>query len=57
MRRRVSGLPEPVAKTAMRRSLGITLFSGVATYFFVMQIVIPLLFLGGVIDMGAFFPG
>ncbi|MGI8433128.1 MAG: hypothetical protein ACR2LE_00040 [Nocardioidaceae bacterium] len=53
----MSGLPEPVAKTAMRRSLGITLFSGVATYFFVMQIVIPLLFLGGVIDMGAFFPG
>lgn len=57
MRRRVQGLPEPVAKAAVRRSLGIALFSGVATYFVVMQIVIPLLFLGGVIDMAAFFPG
>ncbi len=57
MRRRVVGLPEPVARGVVRRSLGIALFSGVAAYFVVMQIVIPLLFLGGVLEMGAFFPG
>lgn len=58
MRRRVAGLPQPVARAAMRRSLGVTVFSGMAAYFVVMQIVIPLLFLliGDTVEMGMFFP-
>jgi hypothetical protein len=58
MRRRVAGLPAPVARAATRRAIGISLFTGVAAYFVVMQIVIPLLFLltGGAVGMGMFFP-
>ncbi len=40
----------------MRRSLGIAMFSGVASYFVLMQVVIPLLFVFGVLEMGMFFP-
>lgn len=55
MRRRVAGLPQPVARAAMRRSVGISVFSGVASYFVIMQVVIPLLFVFGMLDMGLFF--
>ena len=55
MRRRVRGLPSGVARSVMRRGMVVALFSGALTYFVLMQIVMPLLFLFGV-SMGAFFP-
>lgn len=56
MRRRVSGLPSTVARSVMRRAMVVSLFSGALTYFVLMQIVMPLLFLLGV-NMGLFRPG
>ena len=55
MLRRVRGLPSGVARSVMRRGMVVALFSGALTYFVLMQIVMPLLFLLGV-SMGAFFP-
>lgn len=56
-RRRVAGLPTEVARTAIRRSVGVGLFTGVATYFVFMEIVIPILFIatGQNVRMGMFF--
>ncbi len=55
MRRRARGLPSAVARSVMRRGMIVALFSGALTYFVLMQIVMPLLFLFGV-SMGGFFP-
>ena len=55
MRRRVRGLPSEVARSVMKRAVAVALFSGALTYFVLMQIVMPLLFLFG-FSMGAFFP-
>lgn len=55
MRRRVRGLPSQVASSVMRRAIIVALFTGALTYFVMMQIVMPLLFLAG-FDMGALFP-
>jgi hypothetical protein len=54
MRWRVRGLPSEVARNVMRRAVLVALFSGALTYFVLMQIVIPLVFLFGV-NMGALF--
>lgn len=53
MGRRVRGLPSAVASRVMRRAMMVSLFSGALTYFVLMQIVMPLLFLLGV-NMGLF---
>ena len=55
MRRRVRGLPSRVARNVMKQAVVVALFSGAFTYFVLMQIVMPLLFLFG-FGMGAFFP-
>lgn len=55
MRRRVRGLPDEVARNVMRRAAIVAVFTGALTYFVMMQIVMPMMFLFG-FDMGAFFP-
>ena len=55
MRRRVSGLPEAVAQRLTRQAFKVSLFTAALTYFVMMQIVMPVLFLFGV-DMGLFRP-
>lgn len=55
MRRRVRGLPKEVSRGVMRRGMIVAVFTGALTYFVMMQIVMPVLFLFG-FDMGAFFP-
>ncbi len=57
MRRRVRGLPSGVARNVMRRGMIVALFSGALTYFVLMQIVMPLLFLFFGVSMGGLFPG
>lgn len=47
-------LPAPVARRVLMQSLGVAVFTGAATYFVFMQIVMPLLFVTGV-SMGRFF--
>jgi hypothetical protein len=54
MRKRVKGLPSEVGRSLMKRAAIVSLFTGALTYFVMMQIVMPLLFLFGV-DMGLFF--
>jgi len=48
-------LPSAIARRALRQSLSIALFAGAATYFALMQIVMPALFAFG-LPMGALFP-
>ena len=55
MRRRVSGLPEAVMQRLTRQAFKVSLFTAALTYFVMMQIVMPVLFLFGV-DMGLFRP-
>ena len=55
MRRRVHALPEAVAQRLTRQAFKVSLFTAALTYFVMMQIVTPVLFLVGV-DMGLFRP-
>lgn len=55
MRRRVSGLPQAVAQRLTRQAFKVSLFTAALTYFVMMQIVMPVLFLFGV-DMNLFRP-
>lgn len=54
-RRRVRGLPKEVARASTRRAIGAALLTGGATYFVLMQFVIPVLFMTGVLDMAQYF--
>lgn len=57
VRRRVAGLPSQTARAATRRAMSAALLGAGATYFVLMQFVMPLLFLLGVLEMGQFFTG
>lgn len=54
-RRRTRGLPKEVARRSTRRAVGAALLTGGATYFVLMQFVIPVLFMTGVLRMGQYF--
>lgn len=48
-------LPPPVGRRLLTNSLKVSMFAGAATYFVLMQIVMPVLYAVG-FSMGAFFP-
>ena len=48
-------LPAPVGRRLLVSSLKISLFAGAATYFVLMQVLLPVLYTIG-FSMGAFFP-
>lgn len=54
-RRRVRGLPRGVARRSNHRAVGAALLTGGATYFVLMQFIIPVLFITGVLRMGQYF--
>lgn len=56
MRRRTQHLGADAARAATRKALFITLVATAATYFVLMQFVLPLLFVTGGTDMGQFRP-
>lgn len=47
-------LPTEVSRRVLMQSMGVAVFTGAATYFVFMQIVMPLMFVSGV-SMGRFF--
>lgn len=55
VRRQVRGLPSEVARASTRRAVGAALLTSGATYFVLMEFVMPVLFVTGALKMGQFF--
>jgi hypothetical protein len=55
-RRQTRGLPSPASAAATRRLVGAAAFATAGSWFVIMQIVIPVMFVFGWADMGQWFP-
>lgn len=56
MRRRTAGLPQAIARSALRRGVGASLLASAASYFVLMELVLPFLMLVGILKAGQFTP-
>jgi len=54
-RRRTAGLPDATARAVTRRTVSAAAVASVASYFVIMEVLVPLLFVMGVLHMGQWF--